>query len=156
MSTAILDSIVKFCPGNPVFLPLLHATTGAFLAGMPRGMVTDINNDGGGYKNNFMPSDLRVVGNGGSAAREASIRSKEADGGRERARERAGRKILFSGTRERERGTMPLTLDVFVNVNTSSADRHVNVTVDHARERKKKRKGKRENAKKFAWGLMPI
>lgn len=83
-------------------------------------------------------------------------------------REQDGR-FYFRGEGERNRGerregeghtSVPLTLDVFVNVNTSSADRHVNVTVDHARrtgvERESEKKRERGNAKKFAWGLMPI
>lgn len=119
-------------------------------------MVTDINNDGGPrrrYKNNFVSSGLRVVGNGGAHRERASIREakermkRESAKASERASERGGRRaILFSDVGMRGRGphTVPLALDVFVNVNTSSADRHVNVTVDHARTEKKGRTGKRE------------
>lgn len=78
------------------------------------------------------------------------------------ARERRTNDFIFGGDERREgegHTPVPLTLDVFVNVNTSSADRHVNVTVDHAwtgEEREGEKKGERGNAKKFAWGLMPI
>lgn len=109
-----------------------------------------------------MPSGLRVVGIGEAPREGFDIEAKE-----RMVRERRTDDFIFRGgggkgweRREGEGHTsVPLTLDVFVNVNTSSADRHVNVTVDHARmgeEREAEKKGERGNAKKFAWGLMPI